>query len=327
MRTMALKRERRINVMGLELTVAMDLDRAERVRTSLLYQKLIRPALDRLSSPSNGREGQSSEPEPMGVAGAADVAAENPLAREILERCAGIDWYHSLDLPHGVVTPGYVDHREQVDFYGLPQDMRGLRAIDVATYDGFWAFEMERRGAEVVGIDIESMAECDYPRRFREQALAENAGRKTGAGFAAASELLGSNVERKLINVYDLSREQVGTFDVALVSDLLLHLRDPALALEKVCSVLRPGGFAIVAEPFSPELDRFKQPLSQFGYAEALGWWQHSAETLRTMMWAAGFDDIEELARFRLNCKAAAPITKVVLKGHIHTGESHERGR
>jgi hypothetical protein len=62
-------------------------------------------------------------------------------------------------------------------------------------------------------------------------------------------------------------------------------------------------------------LDGFTEPLSQFGYADAVGWWQHSAATIKTMMWAAGFDEIEEISRFGLKSNAATPIRKVVFKG------------
>ena len=33
--------------------------------------------------------------------------------------------------------------------------MSGMRALEVGTWDGFWAFEMERRGAEVVALDLD----------------------------------------------------------------------------------------------------------------------------------------------------------------------------
>ena len=48
------------------------------------------------------------------------------------------------------MTEGTFDLRPYVARYGLPTDMTGMRALDVGTWDGFWAFEMERRGAEVV---------------------------------------------------------------------------------------------------------------------------------------------------------------------------------
>jgi len=247
----------------------------------------------------------------------APTVAATPEAQAVLDRISGIEWYHTIDLPHGVTTPGYVDHRAQVHFYGLPADLRGMRALDVATYDGFWAFEMERRGAEVVAIDLESLAQCDFPRRFRHHAIAHGAQQKLGTAFYAAHELLGSRVKREILSVYELSPEKLGTFDVVILSDLLLHLRDPALAIENVCSVTRESGFAIIAEPYHTSLEGFKDvPLSQFGFGQAVGWWQHSVETFKTMMWAAGFDEVEEVSRFRLNCQAAIPLIKVVLKGY-----------
>ena len=235
-----------------------------------------------------------------------------------MQRVAGIEWYHSIDLPGGASTDGYVDHRGQVQLYGLPNDMRGMRALDVATYDGFWAFEMERRGAEVIAIDLESLAQCDFPRRFRRHIA--GAQKPTGAAFKFAHEVLGSRVDRKIMSVYELSPERVGAFDVVFLSDLLLHLRDPALALENVASVTKPGGCFILAEPYNTELDSFGDvPLSQFGFEKAVGWWQHSRATLKTMMWAAGFDNVQEVNRFQLNCKAAIPLQKIVLKGYPAT--------
>jgi hypothetical protein len=54
-------------------------------------------------------------------------------------------WYHSIELAPGLVTPGHIDLRP-VARRVLPERMEG-RALDVGTFDGFWAFELERRGA------------------------------------------------------------------------------------------------------------------------------------------------------------------------------------
>lgn len=58
-------------------------------------------------------------------------------------------WYHSIQLPDGSVTEGAFDHRQLVPFYGIPTDLQGMRVLDVATADGFWAFEFKRRGGDV----------------------------------------------------------------------------------------------------------------------------------------------------------------------------------
>jgi tRNA (mo5U34)-methyltransferase len=316
---MPLMKEKRITLGGVELAVAMDAARADRLRSSLPYRRVVRPALDWLTAHPPSRNGHARNGHARTAesgAGRAEAPPDTPAARDLRRRVAELEWYHTIELPHGVVTPGYVDHRGQVPLYGLPADMRGMRALDVATYDGFWAFEMERRGAEVTAIDLESLEQCDYPRRFRSHARTGDEVRKTGAAFQLAHEVLGSRVERRILSVYELAPEKVGTFDVVFLSDLLLHLRDPALAIENVASVTKPTGCAIVAEPYNEELDRFRDvPLSQFGFEQAVGWWQPSTKTLKTMMWAAGFDRIDEVSRFRLNCKAAIPLVKVVLKG------------
>ena len=36
------------------------------------------------------------------------AAARSPEAAEIVERIRGMSWYHTLDLGHGVLTPGFV---------------------------------------------------------------------------------------------------------------------------------------------------------------------------------------------------------------------------
>ena len=81
--------------------------------------------------------------------------AENPL------------WYHTIDLPEGVSTPGWFDLRPTVDRMPWPE-VRGKRCLDVGTYDGFLAFELERRGAsEVVATDIPDHRSWDWPADMR----------------------------------------------------------------------------------------------------------------------------------------------------------------
>lgn len=61
-------------------------------------------------------------------------------------RIAGRPWYHTIELAPDVVTPGWFDCRP-VATRVLPASCEGLRCLDVGTFDGVWAFEMERRGA------------------------------------------------------------------------------------------------------------------------------------------------------------------------------------
>ena len=84
------------------------------------------------------------------------------MSAALADRVAARDWYHTLELAPGVVTPGWFDLRDMPDKVGLPASLAAQRCLDVGTFDGFWAFAMERRGAaEVVAADVPDPAEWD----------------------------------------------------------------------------------------------------------------------------------------------------------------------
>src|SRR5688572_918088 len=120
-------------------------------------------------------------------------------------------WYHTLELAPGVVTPGSYDVRPLAKD-ALPRDLRGKRCLDVGTFDGFWAFEMERREAdEVLALDLDDIRDADFPPLARAKIEAEHdPSQPWGAGFRIAHEVLGSNVRRVVGNVYDLHAGQIG---------------------------------------------------------------------------------------------------------------------
>ena len=78
---------------------------------------------------------------------------------------------HSLDLGHGVVTPGAtpaVQLCAKWDSMGLP-DLRGKSVLDIGAWDGWFSFEAERRGAaRVVALDRYVWAlDWEAKRRYR----------------------------------------------------------------------------------------------------------------------------------------------------------------
>jgi tRNA (mo5U34)-methyltransferase len=124
----------------------------------------------------------------------------------------------------------------------------------VGTFDGFWAFELERRGAEVVAIDVDDFGDLDWPPLQRASVLRETQemGVELGRGFKLAAELRGSKARRVSCNVYDLTPEAIGgPVDLAFVGTLLIHLRDPVRALERVRRALAPGGELYVLDVVS----------------------------------------------------------------------------
>ena len=204
-------------------------------------------------------------------------------------------WYHCVDLAPGVATPGWIDLRPVVGRPPLPADMTGLRAFDIGTYDGFWAFEMERRGASVVAIDIDEIPPPDTPEANRHRIAVEAAGRAPGTGFRVLKDFLGSGVERRSVNVYDLTSQSVdGPVDVVFLGAMLLHLRNPVGALERVRSVLRPGGQLVLFEPVDVKLSRKREALARFlAHDTTWTWWYPNVTCLRQWVETAGFVDVE----------------------------------
>ncbi len=128
-------------------------------------------------------------------------------------------WWHSFELPDGTVIRGVSDLAAQqmrIGQFPIPADLSGMRVLDIGAWDGWFSFEMERRGAEVLAID-----RFDNPR------------------FHEIRARLGSRVEYRQMDVYDIGPRAIGSFDIVLFMGVFYHLKHPLLALERVCSVTR----------------------------------------------------------------------------------------
>jgi tRNA (mo5U34)-methyltransferase len=127
-------------------------------------------------------------------------------------------WYHSMELPSGVIH-GFLsldELNERWSRFPLPGNLAGTRLLDIGTWDGWFAFTAERRGAEVVAMDCVEQ---------------EN--------FLRARRELGSNVRYEVCDIYRLPEREVGTFDYTLFLGVLYHLRHPLRGLEIVCALTR----------------------------------------------------------------------------------------
>lgn len=136
---------------------------------------------------------------------------------KLRDELSELGWYHSIELPGGRVIKGLQtleQLRERIARYPIPQDLTGKRVLDIGAWDGWFSFEMERRGASVVAIDS-----------ARQETLLE------------AKKLLNSKVEYIVEDVCRLSPRDIGTFDIVLFFGVLYHLKHPLLALERVCEL------------------------------------------------------------------------------------------
>jgi tRNA (mo5U34)-methyltransferase len=193
-------------------------------------------------------------------------------------------WFLNQDLGGGLVTPGWSDPaNEKLPYFGLPEDMSGMRVLDIGCNEGFFSFEAERRGAEsVIGIDSSPVVVQH---------------------FHLCRMAMGMKADAYLTNVYDITQRTFGTFDLVMFFGVLYHLRHPLLALEKVFEVAS-GTLLMQSASFeNPALgDESAAEFHPFGIesgpAEKREWdhtvfWVPNSGCIRDMLLHVGFVNVE----------------------------------
>jgi tRNA (mo5U34)-methyltransferase len=188
------------------------------------------------------------------------------------------DWWHVIDLPDGSATPGGWDLREVSRQLPWP-DLAGKRCLDVGTADGFWAFEMERRGAaSVLATDLASPFQARAKERFEH-----------------AREQLGSGVGYEERDLFELA----GRFDVVFVGYVLQMVHDPVGALEHLRAVC--SGHLLVLETVSLPLALVPAPLARLDARhDGREWFVFNPRGLRKAVELAGWTvEEQQLVRER----------------------------
>ncbi|MCX7973229.1 MAG: hypothetical protein N3B16_01835 [Candidatus Aminicenantes bacterium] len=213
-------------------------------------------------------------------------------------------WYHTIDLGNGLITPGLYDHRPYLKFYGFPEDLKGKRVLDIGTLNGFFAFEFERRGAKVVATELPDWLDHDFGPDYKIDRPLEVLKSYLHESFELAKKILNSKVEKILTNIYEISPEKLGYFDLVFCGSLLLHLTDPIKALWNIKKITQE--IAIIATAIQPEEDPIPQAL-YIGHSSADTWWLPNKACLIEMIKSAGFSRVEWFSKFRLDYRNGQP--------------------
>ena len=167
------------------------------------------------------------------------MSDENIFAAPLkVEDVADCYFYHTMDLPaHGVIEGRDWDLRGRVDEYLGNVDFAGQRVLEIGPASGFLTFEMEKRGAEVVSVEVTEEHGWDFvpypaarleevlgPRRIVMQQL------KNSYWFSHAA--LQSKAKVYYGDAYNLPAA-LGEFDIAVMGAVLLHCRDPLRIIEQ----------------------------------------------------------------------------------------------
>lgn len=154
---------------------------------------------------------------------------------QLVPDLAACYFYHTLELPgHGLVE-GEWDLRPNLAAYLGGVEFRSRRVLEIGTASGCVAFHLERQGAEVIAFDLAPAQTTDIVPFFGDELAARTERvrqhlQRIRNGFWLAHAACGSQVRRAEGTVYSLP-VGLGPVEVATFGSVLLHLRDPFLAL------------------------------------------------------------------------------------------------
>jgi hypothetical protein len=174
----------------------------------------------------------------------------------------------------------------------------GKRVLEVGKASGFLTFHMEKEGADVLAYDLSENHVWDYvpyagldQQRYRQEI--RRFIWRLNNGFWLAHRAIGSKARLVHGTVYQMP-DSIGPVDIVVVTALLLHLRDPFLALQQALRFARET--VIIADLMpEPPLDRMDGPFARFFPDSKKGeprecWWELSIETIRRFIGVLGFE-------------------------------------
>ena len=215
-------------------------------------------------------------------------------------------FYHSMEIPGYGLVEGPWDLRGGVDDYLGGVELAGKRVLEIGTASGFLCFTMEGRGADVVAYDLSPEQSWDVVPYARYDHGAFEADRrehlrKLNNGWWLAHRAHESSAKVVYGTVYEIP-EEIGRVEVATFGNVLRHVRDPFLALEKALRLTTET--VVVTENPSLRYSVPQMALSALKPTMAFlpnfkrvqpreSWWHFTPAVIKQMVGALGFEDTE----------------------------------
>lgn len=162
--------------------------------------------------------------------------------KEIFENIKKYNWYHEIEIKDGITTNAvdayevdgkYITHSSSKDHWNQKNifsvldkiDFKNKKVLDIGCRDGLFSFYADKRGAsEIIAIDNDLSK--------------------------GATEFLipyfNSKVKMYQKNLYDISEDDYGKFDVIIFVGVLYHLRYPFYSFKKIKEILNENGKLII---------------------------------------------------------------------------------
>ena len=205
-------------------------------------------------------------------------------------------FYHTMELPGYGVMNGEWDLRRRVDEYLGSVSFAGQRVLEIGPASGFLTFEMEKRGAEVVSIEVTPQHGWDfvpYPASKLEEIFGSRQivmqRLKNSYWFSHAAHRSRSKVYYG--DVYNLPAA-LGDFDIAVMAAVLLHCRDPLRIVEQCAKRAKT---LVIVDKFYPDLEgapvcRLAPTAENFLWHT---WWHFSTQFFTQFLAVMGFTTSE----------------------------------
>jgi tRNA (mo5U34)-methyltransferase len=233
------------------------------------------------------------------VADLLPIEVEPALARETLE--AVPFWFHTfaLNRAEGIYTPGAArDHRYRIPT--LPDDFSGMSVLDVGTFDGFYAFLAEYRGADrIVAADNEQYRLWVASRW--------NVELEGGEGFRAIHGLLRSAVEYRRMDAFELDQLDE-RFDLVYCFGILHRVENP-LGLLRVLRGRTTRGGTVLVETYGVRPEDRDGPVIRVSEPGEV----YARDDF--VYWGFGHRGLERLARIA-GFSRAEPLVEVEVDNH-----------
>lgn len=247
-------------------------------------------------------------------------------------------FYHTTEVPGYGLVEGHWDLRHGIRAYLGNVTFKGKRVLELGTASGFVCFHMEREGAEVVAYDLSHQQDWDvvpFAQYDREDFVRQRKEhiRKLNNAFWLCHKAFGSQSKMVYGDVYSVPPD-IGAVDICTVCSILLHVRDPFLALQRALRITRET--VIVTEPagilsLPTPLLRFKKLLPRQLAAPSARfqpdwrtqepketWWRFSPELIQRFIGALGFERSEVTYHHQLygQGRTKIPLKQFTVVGH-----------
>jgi SAM-dependent methyltransferase len=210
-------------------------------------------------------------------------------------------FYHTMALPGIGTVQGNWDLNPNINNYLGKVHFKGKRVLDVGCANGILSFYMEHQGAEVVSFDLDKNGDWDmvpFAKWEQRQQIANE--RKTlidrlNNAYWLAHRLFDSKALVVYGSVYAIP-EAIGPINISVYGSILLHLRDPFLALQSGLKLTKET--VCISEPLRGQEVKTTEPYLGFlpdarTVAPKDTWWDIRPEWVIQAIGVLGFEDIE----------------------------------